>query len=659
MITTNKLNRVRTGCWTCKKRHRKCDEAKPECNNCTKSKRKCEGYELRLCFDVDDKRNKKRLNGKSSYGFIGRPKVHKILKTDEKVHHTLPMPAKIDSSVSPSISGLIHPYTPIGDLPGPIRANTGYSEPISSTPIRHSGSLHSGPGVPPSLGAGPGSMYCGPHPGHGLMSTGPGPHLVGPASRSSLSSSNVMTPSSAASPPGTYKIPTDSFQQLSFGLFEDLEYLLNNSADLDAQAYIEPTLDPVAPETDLKLTYQEENMMLKHFFQKLLPLLDAHPNSPWPDLALKYCDFNIARSCFISLACMHLYESKKNKTSDTDINYNLSTLQEYYKRGMEHINSTMELLVSFVNDKKQLSLSAVDKKKQISAFVILLLINVHILFTVLEEGKSALVRFYYTVFASICNDKLFFDNIVRDNEKKKSLVVVLSWYDTVSAIVSPDRRLPVCLEEWYGGTGEVSSLIKKEKGTSVNGISTAKMMGCPGQIFQAMARVCYLRHVIHHQKPVDDLHKQYQEIKHTLVNYRDYVLYDPKSEDGYFASSVRAAQCWSLAVYITLERVVKLPSYENRIRQLVHEFIDIYSGMVLLSPLVTQMVWPVYAVGCECRSSYEQDKLLEFMDTLYENVQMGTLASLRHIVKKVWELGISQEEYLEGWLVKGVDYLPL
>ncbi|GME77898.1 unnamed protein product [[Candida] boidinii] len=52
----------------------------------------------------------------------------------------------------------------------------------------------------------------------------------------------------------------------------------------------------------LKLPFNEENMMLKHFFNKLIPLLDAHPNSPWPELALKYCDFEIARSCFISLS---------------------------------------------------------------------------------------------------------------------------------------------------------------------------------------------------------------------------------------------------------------------------------------------------------------------------------------------------------------------
>ncbi|OKL57178.1 hypothetical protein UA08_07314 [Talaromyces atroroseus] len=36
--------KVRTGCITCKRRHIKCDEAKPQCSNCLRSRRHCEGY---------------------------------------------------------------------------------------------------------------------------------------------------------------------------------------------------------------------------------------------------------------------------------------------------------------------------------------------------------------------------------------------------------------------------------------------------------------------------------------------------------------------------------------------------------------------------------------------------------------------------------------
>ncbi|ATY66239.1 C6 zinc finger domain [Cordyceps militaris] len=36
--------RVRTGCWTCRSRHVKCDEARPICMRCQKTQRKCAGY---------------------------------------------------------------------------------------------------------------------------------------------------------------------------------------------------------------------------------------------------------------------------------------------------------------------------------------------------------------------------------------------------------------------------------------------------------------------------------------------------------------------------------------------------------------------------------------------------------------------------------------
>lgn len=77
------------------------------------------------------------------------------------------------------------------------------------------------------------------------------------------------------------------------------------------------------------------------------------------------------------------------------------------------------------------------------------------------------------------------------------------------------------------------------------------------------------------------------------------------------------------------------------------------------SPLVTQMVWPVYAIACECRTDDERTALLIYMETLYETAQMGTLYSLKEIVLKVWERGITPEEYLNEWLDDGIDYLPV
>lgn len=42
--------RSRKGCWTCRDRHKKCDEEKPECFRCQKAGRTCGGYGQRLTW---------------------------------------------------------------------------------------------------------------------------------------------------------------------------------------------------------------------------------------------------------------------------------------------------------------------------------------------------------------------------------------------------------------------------------------------------------------------------------------------------------------------------------------------------------------------------------------------------------------------------------
>lgn len=380
--------------------------------------------------------------------------------------------------------------------------------------------------------------------------------------------------------------------------------------------------------TSLTMSYQEENMMLKHFFKKLLPLLDAHPQSPWPDLALKYCDFDVARSCFISLACIHIYESKRGGS-------------EYYKKGMAHIQSTMNHLIQFISS--GLEDAEEEQKNHIRSFVILVLVNVHVLFAVLEKGKSSLARFFFKVFGSVCRDESFYHAIM-ENERKRSLVVVLSWYDTVSAIVSPDCRLPFCSPVWYGSYKDT--------------FSTLDMMGCPGEIFCAMSRVCLLRHEAAQGFLSDDAAFQIKAegIRQQLFSYREYVAVGDGSD---YPSRLKAAQCWGLAVYVSLLRLFPTPERQLSIRGAVLEFIESYGSMPSQLPVVTQMVWPVYAIGCECKTAFEREKLHGYMTTLYETAQMGTLGSLRWVVEQVWERSVPQEEVLKSWLEDGVDYLPL
>ncbi|TPX17517.1 uncharacterized protein E0L32_003160 [Thyridium curvatum] len=70
--------KVRTGCITCKKRHVKCDEAKPQCGNCIKTRGYCEGYEAtkkkkkpvagmpeQICWDSNTALTRTSPNGSS------------------------------------------------------------------------------------------------------------------------------------------------------------------------------------------------------------------------------------------------------------------------------------------------------------------------------------------------------------------------------------------------------------------------------------------------------------------------------------------------------------------------------------------------------------------------------------------------------------------
>lgn len=382
-----------------------------------------------------------------------------------------------------------------------------------------------------------------------------------------------------------------------------------------------------APKLALKLTFQEENKLLRHFFNTLLPLLDAHPHSPWPKLALRHCDFDLARSCFISLACIHIHSREGG--------------HEYYQQGIAHIHSTMQYLITYISENEALEQTREERHSQ--SFIILVLVNVHILFAVLDKGQSSLSRYFFEVFGSICSDMEFCRSLL-NHHSKGALIVALSWYDTVSAVVSPDCRVPFCKPELYG--------------SSFNAISTTQIMGCPWEIFRAMYEVCYLRHQAYKGVLKDDMdfNHKFQSVKEVVFGYRDYIDF---SEGPQYILNLKCAQCWSLAVYVTILRIFKTEVRSTLIRASVREFIDVYGSMPSDSPLVTQMVWPLFAMACECTCVQEQEDFRTYMDRLNDNVQMGTLSSLRWIVKEVWSRGISQEAVLQGWLGDGVDYHPL
>ncbi|SGZ53278.1 CIC11C00000003787 [Sungouiella intermedia] len=609
--------------------HRKCDEAKPHCNNCLKSNRTCEGYGVRLLFNNDSLAERSKVKKDTIHKFSHE----NVIKLDRKT--TLVKTELIGSEYEPQ---------PLIDQdhadPFSTEKNNKFKEfekTFNQKAFAHSKGLdkqsehvepiHRDVKTLNNLEEFSSKLFENLE---NLLHS-PKAHASDIAqsvavedSRSPLSQvfgdilSTQITPSLSA----TSQDSLDGYANLD----NEIIHFIDKANVFDGR------VGEVETATSLNVSYQQENMMLKHFFKKLLPLLDGHPLSPWPDLALKYCDFDVARSCFISLACIHIYESRKGGN-------------EFYKTGMAHMNSTMNYLIQSISSTLEADgelNTEGQPNKHMRSFVILVLMNVHILFAVLEKGQSSLARYLFKVFGSVCQDLQFYESL--DESSKKSLVVVLSWYDTVCAIVSPDCRLPFGNPEWYG--------------TSTDLISTMEMMGCPGEIFKAMSQVCFLRHEIHRGYMSDDavFAVEAEGLKLRLLKYRDYVDFRDGKD---YTLRLKGAQCWSLAVYVSLLRLFKTPERQQVITSVVNEFIDVYGSMPSQSATVVQMVWPVYAIGSECISEYEREHLLIFMDTLYETAQMGTLHSLRWIVKQVWEQGKTQEEILTQWLPKGVDYLPL
>ncbi|KAH7199400.1 hypothetical protein DER44DRAFT_901055 [Fusarium oxysporum] len=71
------IHRTRTGCYTCRTRRRKCDEARPECANCVRLGFKCEGYGVKLRWANDAKEHESAAKGIDSHRTTKRALVPK------------------------------------------------------------------------------------------------------------------------------------------------------------------------------------------------------------------------------------------------------------------------------------------------------------------------------------------------------------------------------------------------------------------------------------------------------------------------------------------------------------------------------------------------------------------------------------------------------
>lgn len=604
-----KITRSRNGCLTCKRRRRKCDETKPHCLNCINSNRICEGYAIKFVFDVDSKRKQSCKGGLSST-------------------------AKMENVGIPLHKSVSEPVKPIPESLSPL---------LNSFPIEPANGDENG-------------------------------------------------------------LDFKDDEQFEHAFLSGLDYILGN-CDNELLNNLEFDVTPTPPKDETffysdnlendkstmrQLEKKEENFILKHFFEKVIFLLDAHPQNPWPQLMMKFGSMDLAKSCFLSLSSMHLYV---NNGGD-----------EFYKNGLLHINNTMEYLIKYVKTsggnqsakipnenedgldiKKIISKikSESNKKKKSTDFVvILLLLYVHLLFAILESGRSALARMFLKLAASIASEPMFNEKL-QQIEQSQTFLCVISWFDTVSALVSPDCRIPYCDPKWFGESKE--------------NISTDKMNGCPVGMFRVLYDLSLYRKEImlmfdEQQVFLQDIklmHKKLMDLRDRLLHYRDHVLLElPHSSPFTFIDRLKCAQLWSLAgnlltiqlemhyfknlrFWIEQNRSIILKSdspdsiplnqiYTDRATKMVTEFLFVYKTISPSSPIITQMVWPIFYVAVNSCTKENRLQSWAALETLYETVKMGTIKSLMDIVETVWTKGCSIESVLAGpgWLENGIDMLP-
>ncbi|KEZ46731.1 hypothetical protein SAPIO_CDS0007 [Scedosporium apiospermum] len=94
-MSTAQKKRSRSGCWTCRKRHQKCDETKPSCANCRIRGVQCGGYDVRL---ADFTARKGGFDGQmvSRIRRLGRHDESRDRKTPRKEETKSELPAETD-----------------------------------------------------------------------------------------------------------------------------------------------------------------------------------------------------------------------------------------------------------------------------------------------------------------------------------------------------------------------------------------------------------------------------------------------------------------------------------------------------------------------------------------------------------------------------------
>ncbi|KAJ8101434.1 fungal-specific transcription factor domain-containing protein [Lipomyces tetrasporus] len=657
-----KIVRVRSGCWTCKARRRKCDEGKPFCMNCIKNNRQCEGYDLRLSFDVDDSRHVASgvhidMKGRQIVGFRRRPRLKESL-------------AARSSTVAPQFG--TSSFDVSGDVAPPATEAT--AKPVGRelkfvVQNNFEGNKR------------PRKKRTNADEDSSAKKVKAEPLTTTPSSRSTSHSSPCATPDTVMTPASASH---DVIKQEPTDRDEPEEIFNSNSSrpgptGIAAGRVLQRLSD--SPRRAMELQHQspspsvgrdlgmfwsikpEEQELLQYYFTDLTPILDNLSNSPLAGLAITYCTHDLALSSFLCLASLHLSTRQKS--------------ERYYAIGLEYHSRTIKFLGDVLNAVSGIGLNAtalaglqsptlsssstqttlgipnissIRNQPKIGrglGVAVLTVIYFLITFEILDTGKSATVRSHMAAFSSIIEDRdLAADVLSAPNGM--FLFRIFAWYDILLAACAKDYRAPHLSGPYF------FPLSTEDSG--VEGI-----MGCPDELMLAISDTCHLRHSIkYNSEPMSfaEIQNRSSEIENRIRNYSSLMKWNGRESYPYIQHMI-GTQCWAQAASIFLLRSTGMDPSGRRIAKSVEEFQKLHAIMEVGSDPDRQMVWPMFMIGCELKSQEDRNTALARMDKLFSATHCGSWRMLKDVLQEIWTKNCSWEEVLssKGW--ENFDFLAL
>ncbi|KAK9474026.1 fungal-specific transcription factor domain-containing protein [Dipodascopsis tothii] len=655
---SQKIVRVRSGCWTCKARRRKCDEAKPFCMNCVKNNRQCEGYNIRLSFDVDDSRHTASgihfdVKGRPVVGFRRRPRLKESMAVRDSCGASF-----VVATGEPGQTSLAGGMGP-GSMPtaGPMGISTLGS--LAEEPDQVAKSLkfvvHNNfdgtrrrkkrsvdddasakkPKLEDIDQAIAADALMDPLPSlesAGSSQSGDSPDRLSSASVSSPRSLGLFEPSADF----IKKEDSNEFGMHDYarinpdGVFQNA--LRPSNGDQSYPKNLQSTLLRSGGDASMfRNAAPKEQELLHYFFTELSPLLDNHKNSPLAGLALTFCSSDLVLSSFTCLACVHLSTKLRNES--------------YYALGLEYHSRTINYLGEIIASVSKPSQTPGANVQHGLSVAVLTVIYLLITYEILDNGKSITLRSHLAAFASIIQDRdLAADVLAAINGNY--LFRVFAWYDILTAAASKDHRALNVPGAYFFPSSTVDS--------GIEGV-----MGCPDELMLAIGDIVTLRHDMRYKNVLyQEIQSRATDIETRIRNYRSLKKWDGR-ESFAFIQYMTASQCWAQASNIFLLRSTGLDPSNQRIQKSVEEFVRLYKSMEVGSDCDRQMVWPLFVVGCELKTAHDRQWLTGRIAELNAVVNKGSLKTLSNVLTDVWRENKSWEDVLSTDDWQKFDFLPL